>query len=200
MSSEATSGQVITPELSCLLDCFPEESDPGYCITELVRDMVNGETCQIEGNPGTWGTTDGCTIATCADFNVPPGCSFCDTLTAGTCSAETVEFLALDECRQTFQEQPALIKHTLLIMIQYSCVINPFSVTTGPTVPTGPTGPKGPIGPIRIQSSRSRSNDKPVSSWLAPVSEVNVVGGYKTELDYTLGCSILNTYMDFSLV
>ena len=129
MSSQATSGQVIGPDLSCLLDCFPDESDPGYCITTLVRDVISGGTCNIAGNPGTWGITDGCTIeeATCITEPFPAGCTFIDTIRSGTCSAETEGLLALDECVKSIQEQSGLIINMLKTIIQYSSVFNPFA-------------------------------------------------------------------------
>ena len=49
MSSPETSGQVVGPDLSCLLDCFQETTlrtgSDGSCIASLIRDVIEKKTC-----------------------------------------------------------------------------------------------------------------------------------------------------------
>ena len=44
-------GQVVGPDLSCLVDCFPEESDPGYSITSLLKDVIARGICTLSVFP-----------------------------------------------------------------------------------------------------------------------------------------------------
>ena len=82
---------LLGPDLSCLLDCFPEESNPGYCITSLLKDAIEQGTCDKDSAAHLQLPTGNCTIVpgTCVDPSLPPeGCLF-DYITSGTCSEET---------------------------------------------------------------------------------------------------------------
>ena len=129
--------------------------------------------------------------------------SFVPSLTSGTCSSLTERLLEDEACKRVIQEQQGLIRNTLTLLIQFSCVTNPFAPSFG--------GPGGFLEygnasdyPSEYPSNypreynyggdydSSQRRKKRGASWMVhdgeegrkPGSLVSEAGGFKTELEY----------------
>ena len=163
-------GQVVGPDLSCLVDCFPAESDPGYCITSLLQDVIARGTCK-EYTSEIWKLPTGnCTIGPQTCVNPwTPGCISSDYISSGTCSEETEMLLKTGRCIRTFKQLPPLLHQTVTTLRRASCRQDPNIVGRK----KGRTQGKEP-------DPRTRSQ---FLSRLAPVAAVTP--DVKTELGYT---------------
>ena len=191
------SGQAIAdPE--CLKDCFDQIRDASdrntSCLVSLIEDVTSKGTCEVENNPAAYLATQGIniwgwakldndcmlnltTIEGDVDINgdglIGPDEMFPDynitVLTKGTCSDTTEALFRTTACLNSLEEQPDIIKSTLELLVAYSCseelyLSLPFS---------------------EFQFLRKRGHNKTrTTPRLAPVSQVNITSGTKTELNY----------------
>merc|ERR1712223_505653 len=212
ISDSILSGQAITnPE--CMKDCFAaaasgrrrsgkkerrnkkkgrkggkkgrqtRDSDSN-CLALLIDDVTSKGTCDDGNNPAKeldiWGWSN---LANDCTMEEPPCEYYCEDeyqdydysapmiITEGTCSADTEAALQTDECKTLLENQPNIIKNTLELLIQYSCkteVYDSLPFSQG----------------LRKGQKKRRNRNKP-NERLAPISEVDLAAGTKTELNFT---------------
>ena len=141
-------------------------------------------TCDTGDNPAAvldiWGWSElennclleesGCDLVTSDYFDYDDTCF---NITTGTCSAETESLLQTDACKRSMAEQPNIIKNTLELLVRYSC---PTDLYYNLLDSYGSfLGPRG---------KRTKKKEKRTTR-LAPVNEIDLKAGTKTELNYT---------------
>merc|ERR1712223_467022 len=171
------------------------------CLALLIDDVTSKGTCDTGSNPGfTYGIWGADELPNICTLEEAPCDYYCDEesgsgddydydydygsasrqdydygaamiITEGTCSADTEAALQTDECKTLLPNQPNIIKNTLELLIQYSCkdeVYNNLTISQG----------------LRKSKKKRRNRNKPKER-LAPISEVDLAAGIKTELNFT---------------
>ena len=163
-------GQAIAnPE--CLSDCFQDEDSE--CLASLIADVAEFGTCNKPDNPANF-----------LDLTGWKPLSDPCTAVNGICSDKTVELLEERKCLISVDRQPAIIKNTILRLIQWSC--NDVVYREGGFSNCADTGLSCSVngaGTTDDEAAR-RSGDREREPRLAPVSLALVTDVTKTTLNY----------------
>ena len=114
-------------------------------------------------------------------------------ITAGTCSPQTERLLASQDCQRAIKQQQGVVFNTIQLLIQSSCVYDPFAITFDYSNEYGSYeyGNYDYEGSVRRRKREVHSRRKRAASWFVhseaalPSATANQTGQYKTELEYT---------------
>merc|ERR1712223_2202292 len=144
---------------SCTLDVL-ESSDDDYYNYDYSED--SGSTSDYEDSGSGSGSGD--------EYEYP---DYPDpmVITEGTCSADTEAALQTAECQAFHAKLPDIIKNTLELVVQFSCKAEVYNKLPW----ANPS--------VRKKGKKKRRN-KRTRGRLAPISEVDLAAGTRTELNF----------------